>query len=312
MPNAVEPATAACFPKDTIKLCVMIARLGILTMAKFEHDEKETITRVNKDEVTTNTVANSIDDNPNSHDRNIEGPISTNSNVANTKLCVVLQTAKAIVKTQSESQSVQARILFDSGSQRSYVTERLRERLRAPTVKSETLNLNTFGDKSFVRRKCDLVELNVSKDVRDGVNIKALTIPVICSSISLKVEIQRYDHLQCLELADDVHSENNDSRDILIGSDYYWQFVTGNIVKGEQGPVAVESTLGWIISGAVEQAKSHGTDNSTITNLVIGSEIGEPVVDQLSRSLEDFWNTESLGIRENVDCDKGNYAMLKE
>lgn len=89
--------------------------------------------------------------------------ISTNTttNVANSKLCVVLQTAKAVVNSPRERQCVQARILFDSGSQRSYVTEGLRKKLKAPTVRSETLNLNTFGDKGYTKRKCDLVELSI-------------------------------------------------------------------------------------------------------------------------------------------------------
>lgn len=31
---------------------------------------------------------------------------------------------------------------------------------------------------------------------------------------------------------------------IPIGSDYYWQVVTGNIVNGDRGPVAVSSIFG--------------------------------------------------------------------
>ena len=37
--------------------------------------------------------------------------------------------------------------------------------------------------------------------------------------------------------------------DILIGSDYYWQLVTGSICRGTSGPVAVHTKLGWVLSG---------------------------------------------------------------
>ena len=40
------------------------------------------------------------------------------------------------------------------------------------------------------------------------------------------------------------------SVDVLIGADYYWSFFTGNIMKGDPyGPVALETNLGWVLSG---------------------------------------------------------------
>ena len=37
--------------------------------------------------------------------------------------------------------------------------------------------------------------------------------------------------------------------DVRIGSDFYWQFVGSEIRQGNQGPVAVNSKLGWLLSG---------------------------------------------------------------
>lgn len=75
--------------------------------------------------------------------------------------------------------------------------------------------------------------------------------------------------------------------------------MTGNVVKGNSGPVAVESTLGWIISGVVGQSKDQTNESLTNTNLVIESEIGESSNDKLSETLEAFFNTESIDIQEN-------------
>ena len=44
------------------------------------------------------------------------------------------------------------------------------------------------------------------------------------------------------------HDTNSDI-DILIGSDYYFDFILGNIVRGDGGLVAVESEFGWLVSG---------------------------------------------------------------
>ena len=37
----------------------------------------------------------------------------------------------------------------------------------------------------------------------------------------------------------------------MIGGDFYWSFVSGNIRKGRTGPVTLETTLGWVLSGDV-------------------------------------------------------------
>ena len=52
-----------------------------------------------------------------------------------------------------------AQIIFDSCSQRSYVTFRMREQLNLPTVVKETLLIKTFGDHSASVKECDIVQL---------------------------------------------------------------------------------------------------------------------------------------------------------
>ena len=39
--------------------------------------------------------------------------------------------------------------------------------------------------------------------------------------------------------------------DILIGGDFYWSFVFGNIRKRRTGPIALETIPGWVLSGNV-------------------------------------------------------------
>ena len=37
--------------------------------------------------------------------------------------------------------------------------------------------------------------------------------------------------------------------DVLIGCDYYWEFVTGNVCRSEHGPTAIHTKLGWVLPG---------------------------------------------------------------
>ena len=58
--------------------------------------------------------------------------------------------------------------------------------------------------------------------------------------------------LNDLPLADfNNNGDNNLNIDILIGGDFYWSFVSGNIQKGGTGTIALETTLGWVMSGNV-------------------------------------------------------------
>ena len=52
-------------------------------------------------------------------------------------------------------------ILFDNGSQRSNITDNLKEKLSLRPIRQETLHLNVFGSESCNRRRCDMVRLNL-------------------------------------------------------------------------------------------------------------------------------------------------------
>ena len=73
-------------------------------------------------------------------------PRSTVSH-SNSLLChdeqVIMQTAMASIKTES-GRSVQARILFDTGSTRTYFTEQLQKELKLPSVGEDVLSIASF------------------------------------------------------------------------------------------------------------------------------------------------------------------------
>ena len=74
---------------------------------------------------------------------------------------VLLQTATVYALNTENSRSVKVRVLFDSGSQRSYVTSSLKSRLGLSTRKRETVHLNTFGEEQFKKQSCEMVELGI-------------------------------------------------------------------------------------------------------------------------------------------------------
>ena len=79
--------------------------------------------------------------------------------------------------------------------------------------------------------------------LNDNKYVTALNFPIISSPLTKGAHLQDHPHLQELELADSAESLN--SIDILIGSDHYWDFITGESIRGDFGPTAVKSKLGW-------------------------------------------------------------------
>ena len=69
-----------------------------------------------------------------------------------------------------------------------------------------------------------------------------------------------------LELVDNS-SSMRDSIDVLVGSDFYWNFVGSEVRQGQAGcgPVAINSKLGWLLSGPLGSVDYH---NVTSTNLI--------------------------------------------
>ncbi|XP_028409237.1 uncharacterized protein LOC114531819, partial [Dendronephthya gigantea] len=196
---------------------------------------------------------------------------------------------------------------MDSGSQRTYITDTLKNKLGIVSEKSEVLNLNTFGNDQIEKRKCDQVQLQLKGQTRN-IEISALTVPKICAPLSTTLDITQYPHLEGLELADDnLLSDGASSEiDILIGSDHYYDIVTGEIERGAEGPCAVNSEFCWLVCGSAKNRNYWG--NETVTNFVAEQQdvllYDAFVTDEqkdLTELLGKFWNTEAIGIKEETD-----------
>ena len=76
--------------------------------------------------------------------------------------------------------------------------------------------------------------------------ITAYVVLVICSPVSnpeIQSEVECYLYLQGLQVACGTVNRTV-SVDLLIGTDHYWSFFTGGIIRGDpSGPVAHETKL---------------------------------------------------------------------
>ena len=110
-----------------------------------------------------------------------------------------------------------------------------------------------------------------------------------------------YPHLEGLQLADDLDDDRG-SIDVLIASDYYWEIVGGETVRGDYGPTAISSRFGWLLSGPLRDSMTSDTISS---NLVISGDCPFAPHENggLINNLERFWKTDSIGIQEAKEDD---------
>ena len=91
---------------------------------------------------------------------------------------------------------VPVRVLFDNGSQRSYLTNSLKIRLGLKPQRKEVVNLNVFGNNGCKRQTCDLVTIKLQTKESEDIQLTALAFQLTTSQsgqhspVSLNTELR--------------------------------------------------------------------------------------------------------------------------
>ena len=211
-----------------------------------------------------------------------------------------MMTASAYVHGTDMSQRTKITILFDSGSQRSYVSEKLARQLTLDAKAKETLNLITFGSTKYSKLTLNSVVVNVEVENNEIIPVNALTHNIICIFMSPRINVGQISHLHGLSLADCFEDASPKRIDLLIGLDFYFNFIQGDAIHGKpKEPVALRSTLGWIVSGSLRNESSN-SNSFTSTHLILegfdraACETFQE--NEIVSTLKEFWQHEACGL----------------
>ena len=97
--------------------------------------------------------------------------------------------------------------------------------------------MKTFGSTEESIQRVDVVNLSISAENVDDVQLSAFVVPLICDPLqgqSFPWTSLTYVYLSGLKLADYCTGDDDVMFDILIGSDQYWHLVSGRVVQGEE------------------------------------------------------------------------------
>lgn len=205
---------------------------------------------------------------------------------------VALQTAQAVIK--GDKRNLRVRVLFDAGSHRSFITTKAVQSAGLSEKGKEWIEISTFGQQTKDSGLKGVYDLQVFPfRGGNGIKIEAYEVPTIAQISNEHIEIRKteYPHLQGLWFSDVNRDEEILGVDVLIGADYLWCFQKGRTIRGEvDQPVAVETCLGWVLSGPL---KGFRDDTQISVNLV-----GHVLNQELQDSARKLWDFETLGIRE--------------
>ena len=228
-------------------------------------------------------------------------PTTTTALCSGRQKSILLQTARCVLQNPKKPQKLaEIRLLLDSGSQKSYLSERAMQLLGLEPSKEQLLSIATFGSCKEKTRSCPVVEVSMSLKGYPPTFLSLYVVPTICEPLvshTFSACKEQSQVVSGLDLADHYEGEGNLQVDMLVGSDYYWDLVTGSICKIDGGPTAVHTKLGWVLSGPTSLKSSLRCSVNLMTTHVlrVGSQLQEPA--NLEEQLRAFWELESLGIQ---------------
>ena len=254
----------------------------------------------------------------------VSATVATEHTLLSSDEQVLVQTATVEVENLQKSRRVTTRLLLDTGSQRTYITNELAGKLQLPVTGSETLTVYTFSAIKLRELHTPVTELRLLTKDRSSLHLRVNVVPKITGNLQRAYFIpEKFTRLlKDIPLADSVPSTKETANiELLLGNDSYCDIFSGDIAMKVVSPGLnlMESKLGWILTGGVKcQDDKPDSPISMLTctsspisvHLSAQSDDKQPLAEQ-KILLEEFWKLETLGIREPVQENEDDKALQK-
>jgi hypothetical protein len=212
--------------------------------------------------------------------------------------------------------------VLDSGSNRTYITEDLAKLLEFDMHHRRSVSVAAFGAKRSISVQSAQVELRINLKDHKSTNVVANTWPLLTtcriSPDNLPESTKRLVESMKFAMADDFSSDG--PPDVLIGSDYFWDFISGERIKTDDGIYLIPSKLGMLLGG---RFKGHSDDTEDWPSLFCLTERSSVSTFETCLSLissecrakqsypdvDEFWSLESMGIRDSPTENDDDIAL---
>ncbi|XP_070075756.1 uncharacterized protein [Drosophila takahashii] len=191
----------------------------------------------------------------------------------------ILPTAMVYVQN-AKGDHVTCRLLLDTGSELSYVSERCIQALGLTRSASRILVTGISSVKADTTRGCSTLHIK-SRISEDQLVVYAHVLGRITSSLERQnIDASALKVFKDLQLADSEFNTNSPV-DILLGSEHVWSVFTGRKMYDNKGNlIAISSVFGWVITSLITSSPSNAI--ALTTTVDIGA------------TLQKFWELENV------------------
>ena len=110
--------------------------------------------------------------------------------------------------------------------------------MKLETIKTEIQRIATFSSQDQQLQAVNLIELALTKpETGFEMTLNAFAVPCICSDLQgqdLHWVKETYPRLRDIDFADTCSDGSPMQIDLMIGSDYIWNFFDGKTIRGEE------------------------------------------------------------------------------
>uniref|UniRef100_A0AC34FDI0 Integrase catalytic domain-containing protein n=1 Tax=Panagrolaimus sp. ES5 TaxID=591445 RepID=A0AC34FDI0_9BILA len=205
----------------------------------------------------------------------------------------MLLTKEIMIVNPVTKETTEAVAIFDSGSQKSYISNALMKQLKLQIIQEEELHVVGFAAKAS-KYNSALVNFQIKTSIGDYKEIFANSTKKIATTVPV-VYADKFE-------SNDIKIVNK-TPDILIGMDYFLQFIT-SFEKADDDIYIVNSIVGKMICKNVLK-----TETTTVTSLAI-DEPQNIIEDE--NDLQKFWRLEDLGIKDSVEDEEQILEKFKQ
>lgn len=209
-----------------------------------------------------------------------EAPLVSNHAAKVEQNFVLLSTAIINIKNNLGN-SIQARVLLDSGAQSNFISEEFANKLN---LKVKKANIPVTGIHNKILNIKSKVELNITSSYSEYERkIECLILPEVTGNLP-QISFQKKDAgiPSGLQLADPNFNITS-SIDLLLGAEIFWEVLhTDRIRIGDAGLTLQRTELGWLVSGPISTPKQKRPVNCNLS------------LNLLHKQLESFWKIEEL------------------
>ncbi|XP_074641202.1 uncharacterized protein LOC141898948 [Tubulanus polymorphus] len=242
---------------------------------------------------------------------------------------VCMQTATVSMMNPVTKNKVDGRLVFDTGSYRTYMSSLKAKSLKLSWYAIEYIPVNTFGSNTpkYLNGKLSYLQIRLN----DGslMTLHITIIPMITGKLHQnpvrpetieRIEVILSD--QEMSLADTLpKTQKTFEVDLLVGNDYYLNLVQQRKIQVEENLFLVESKLGWLLTGrSVSESAIDVKQNPGMLILTYAEEEvanlhsytkADMALAATNPHVERLWDLDAIGITEEIKISSDDKSLEK-